>query len=247
MLSGINAQQSMGNFRPEFYRGAEPTVYYADPAQMAQQIQMQRQQQGYGMNAVNPLMMGGYSNPYFTPSGQVPNFSVAVNSYTPNMNYYGRTVYPYDPTMDQFYGFDPYDQNSRNIMQNALYSGLTYMEQANIEAELMQKAMNLYLRDSKEYTPEQKEQIYKYYSVQERKKPNNLFNPVAFNPKSSSTVDCSKAEVVVSRGSEIVYRSRDNAIKVDEYTLAKCELDAQYEPIIQNNHRNHVEYLKQRD
>ena len=96
MMNEINPNNGTGVINPGMYMGATPTVApqssvqaYPDPMQMSMMQQQQRLQQSNANyntvpNVVSPLFLQGYSNPYFSPSGSVPNFSVAVNSYMPN-------------------------------------------------------------------------------------------------------------------------------------------------------------------
>ena len=260
MMNDINPNNGTGQISPGMYMGATPTVApqmpvqaYPDPMQMSMMQQQQRLQQnntGYyrtGVNMVNPLFMQGYSNPYFSPSGAVPNFSVAVNSYMPNyMNLQYGTQYPeraYDPTNDPFYGYDPSDEYSRSIMQNAIDAGITYMDQLQTDNEIFQKGLDIFFRNTNNHSNEAKEKIKQYYTVQEKKiKPTNPF--MMDYSKPTSSVDCSQMVVVIMKGEEIVSKI-DN--KPDEYTLARCEYMAANEDIIYKGFIQYREYLKQRD
>ena len=260
MMNEINPNNGTGVINPGMYMGATPTVApqssvqaYPDPMQMSMMQQQQRLQQSNANyntvpNVVSPLFLQGYSNPYFSPSGSVPNFSVAVNSYMPNyMNLqYGngqQEVRAYDPTIDPFYGYDPSDEHSRSVMQNAIDAGVTYMDQLQTDTEIFQKGMELFFKNTENTSPEAKDKIRKYYSVQEKKVKSN--NPFMMDlSKSSSSVDCSKMVVVIMRGEEEV--SRINKAP-DEYTLARCEYMAANEGTIYNNFIQYQEYLRQRD
>ena len=265
MMSEVNPNNGTGYLDPGMYMaGTSPTQQpvlqaYPDPMQMSMMQQRARLQQntnGYYQqqqtNMVNPLLLQGYSNPYFSPSGAVPNFSVAVNSYMPNYlalqqnGYYNNgQVRAYDPTIDPFYGYDPNDEVSRAMMQNAIYAGVTYMDQLQMENEIMQKGLNVFFKNTENTSKDTQEKVKKYYSIQERKTNNGNPYMMDFN-KPSSRVDCSQMVVLVLRGDEIVSVCSKNN-KPDEYTLARCEYMAANEELIYRNHLQYREYLKQRE
>lgn len=261
MMNEINPNNGTGQISPGMmYMGATPTVApqmpvqaYPDPMQMSMMQQQQRLQQndtGYyrsGVNMVNPLFMQGYSNPYFSPSGAVPNFSVAVNSYMPNyMNLQYGSQYPvraYDPVNDPFYGFDPNDQVSRAVMQNAMDAGVTYMDQLQTDNEIFQKGLDIFFKNTNNHSNEAKEKIKEYYTIKEKKvKPNNPFMMDFSRP--SSNVDCTQMVVVIMKGDEVVSTVKQAP---DEYTLARCEYMVANEAPIERSFVQYQEFLRQRD
>ena len=128
-------------------------------------------------------------------------------------------------------------------MENAIAAGVTYMDQLQTDAEIFQKGMELFFKNTENTSPEAKDKIRKYYSVQEKKVKSS--NPFMMDlSKSSSSIDCSKMVVVIMRGEEEVSRVNKTP---DEYTLARCEYMAANEGSIYSNFIQYQEYLRQRD
>ena len=258
MMNEINPSNGTGQINPNMYMaGAQPQQqqipgYSLDPMQMSmmqQQVRLQQNGSSYDSNMVSPLLLQGYNNPYFSPSGSVPNFSVAVNSYMPNYlnlqysNTAQQAVRAYDPTIDPYYGYDPSDEYSRGVMQNAIDAGVTYMDQLQTDAEIFQKGLDIYFKNTDNTSPEAKEKIKEYYSVREKKVKSN--NPFMIDlSKPSSSIDCSEMVVIIMRGEDEVSRVSN---KPDEYALARCEYMAANEDNIYKSFLQYQEYLKQRD
>ena len=253
MMNDINPNNGTGYINPGLYASQQPVQAFPDPMQMSmmqQQARLQQNTQSYGTgNMVNPLLMQGYSNPYFSPSGQVPNFSVAVNSYMPNyLNMqYGNNyqdIRAYDPTLDPYYGYDPTDEHSRSVMENAIYSGVTYMDQLQTDIEIFQKGLNIFFKNTNNTGPDIQEKVKKHFSIQEKKI--NTTNPFMMDlSRSSSKIDCSKMVVLIMKGEEVV--SKQTKYIPDEYDLAKCEYMAANENNVYRNYLQFKEYVKQRD